>query len=433
MCELIICPKHLLLHLGWLVWATVSHGQNNLESYLDAARHNSPLINDNRNQVRTNELELQRIKALYTQPQLGVTASYLFAPVISNTNGQSRLELNPNDPGTYSGYDIANSNGGQYQALLNLTQPLFNGKRVETYSEQVRVASQVAQNTGAIAAHDLEKVVTDQYILCLQDQQQLNYVHSMVQILSDQQAMLKKLVDNNIYKQADLILLTIEYQNSLGLRTTYESNYRRDRMDLNILCGMTDTALVTLSELNLIPVNTSGSSAFREKYRLDSLNLVAAQHTFELKYQPQLSLIANTGLNAVYAPTIPNRFGVSAGVNFTYNFYDGHQKKTNREKTAVLMESVAFNQTTFDHQNALRKSKMLAEIATYTERIAIAEAQLANYETLMNTYKREILSGQLSIVNYTTTLKNKATAQRDYALLIAQKQLLINAYNYWNW
>lgn len=422
-----------LFYLVILFWSVNLYGQTTIKDYLDSARQNSPLINENKNIVKANNLEIERLKALYTKPQIGLSAGYLISPILSTSNGHTSLEVNSNGSSDYIGYDLASSNGGQYQALLNITQPLFNTKRVDVLSEQTSVTSKVAENNGALAMHDLEKIITDQYILCLQDLQQLNYTQSMLKLLAEQQNLLKKLVDNNIYKKSDLILLDIEYQNASVQQTTWKANYRRDLMDMKVLCGITDTTLVTLEELNLTTSNNMTSSGFANKFQLDSLNLVTTQKSFELKYRPQLTLFANTGLNAVYAPTIPSRFGISAGLSFTYNFYDGHQKDITQRKTEILLQSVAFNKANFYDQNNVRKTKILSEIDTYKERISITEQQISNYEALLETYKREILSGQLSILNYTTTLKNRMVIQRDFALLKAQKLLLINAYNYWNW
>lgn len=422
-----------LYYLVILFWSANLCGQTTIKGYLDSARQNSPLINENKNIVKANNLEIERLKALYTKPQIGLSAGYLISPILSTSNGHTSLEINSNGSSDYVGYDLASSNGGQYQALLNITQPLFNTKRVDVLSEQTSVTSKVAENNGALAMHDLEKIITDQYILCLQDLQQLNYTQSMLKLLAEQQNLLKKLVDNNIYKKSDLILLDIEYQNTSVQQTTWKANYRRDLMDMKVLCGITDTTLVTLEELNLTTSNNITSSGFANKFQLDSLNLVTTQKSFELKYRPQLTLFANTGLNAVYAPTIPSRFGISAGLSFTYNFYDGHQKDITQRKTEILLQSVAFNKANFYDQNNVRKTKILSEIDTYKERISITEQQISNYEALLETYKREILSGQLSILNYTTTLKNRMVIQRDFALLKAQKLLLINAYNYWNW
>ena len=80
---------------------------------------------------------------------------------------------------------------------------------------------------------------------------------------------------------------------------------------------------------------------FLEKFKLDSLSLVTQQNVFELKYKPQINFFANTGLSAVYAPTIPNRLGMSAGISLVYTFFDGHQKNINRNKTKILEQSIA--------------------------------------------------------------------------------------------
>lgn len=407
--------------------------QNNLLYYISAAKQNSPLINEYKNQSKANQLEADRLKAFYTKPQIGVTANYLFSPIISRDNNKTSFEPNSNGATNYYGYDLAYSNGGTYQAMLNVTQSLFNGKLYETANEQLNVTSQINQNNSKLIEHDIEKIVTDQYILCLQDNKQIAYAEAMVKLLVDQKDILKKLVESSIYKQSDLTLLNIEYQNFLAQLTTFKANYRRDLLDLNILCGINDTALVQLESIDLSLKNSISNSNFLEKYRLDSLNLITQQKTFELKYKPQINLFVNTGLNAVYAPTIPNRFGISAGLSFTYNFFDGNQKSINQQKTQVLEQSVSFYKTNFITQNSVRKSKILIELQSYTDRIAIAKQQLKDYELLLNSYKNEILSGQLSIINYTMVLKNIAILQRDYTLLFSQQQILINTYNYWNW
>lgn len=413
--------------------AVPAAAQNSLDYYVQTAKRNSPLIYDNINQSKANQLEIERLKAFYRKPQIGVTANYLFSPIVSTDNNKITFQPNADNANHYYGYDLAYSNGGQYQALLNVTQPLFNGQRYKTASEQLKVSSQINENNAKLSEHDIEKIVTDQYILCLQDYKQIDYAEQMITLLAEQKELLKKLIENSIYKQSDLLQLNIEYNNFLSQLTTIKANYRRDLMDLNILCGINETALVQLQNTNLTLSNNVSNSMFLEKYRLDSLNLMAQQKAFELKYKPQLNLFGNAGLNAVYAPTIPNRFGISAGFTFTYNFFDGNQKAINRNKIQTLEKSVSLYKKFFITQNTVRKSKILTELQSYTDRIAIAEEQLKDYDLLLNSYKKEILSGQLSIINYTMVLKNMATVQRDYTLLFSQQQSLINAYNYWNW
>lgn len=407
--------------------------QNNLDHYVAEAKKNSPLIKDFTNQGKASQLEADRLKVVYTKPQIGLTANYLFAPIINLDSGSPKFEANTSGASEYRGYDLAVSNSGQYQALMTITQPLFNKGKLDAAKEQMEVATRVSQNNAKLSAHDLEKVVADQYILCAQDHKLMEYSDAMLKLLAEQKVIVEKLVSSSIYKQSDLALLSLETENFKLQLTNYNATYRRDLLDLNILCGINDTSFVNIQALNLDLMAPVQNSQYEEKYKLDSLNLVAAKHAFELKYRPQLSVFGNAGLNAVYAPTIPKRFGANAGISFSYTVFDGRQKSINRSKTDVLINSVTAYHENFSLQNDLRKTRILNEIQSYTPRMQISEQQLADYHTLLGLYRKEILTGQLSIINYITTLKNMATMQRDNALLASQKQLLINAYNYWNW
>ncbi len=411
----------------------IGFSQTTLAFYLDASKQNSPLINDNRNLSKANQLEAERLKAFYTKPQIGLTANYLFSPIITSNNGSIGIGLNSKGADKYLGYDLGATNGGQYQVMVNIAKPLFNEGRYKTVNEQLMVGSQIYENNSKLTAHDLEKIITDQYILCLQDNKQIQYAESMTKLLSEQQPILKKLVESSIYKQSDLILFEIEYQNFLGQLSVFKANFKRDLMDLNILCGINDTTIVELKNEDLSLNKNIENPLFLEKFRLDSLNLLVQQKIFELKYKPQVSLFANSGLNAVYLLNIPSRVGFSAGLSFSYNFFDGNQKAINKSKTDVLLKSISFYRNNFVNQNTIRKTKILNELQSFTERTTIAEQQLKDYQFLLNAFKKEIISGQMSIINYITTLKNMEMIQRDFTLLSSQKQSLINAYNYWNW
>jgi outer membrane protein TolC len=424
--------KFFILNCFLFLSFQVCHAQRDLTFYIETAKKNSPLINDNLNQSKAVQFDMERMKALYTKPLVSIMGNYLFSPIISQDNNKNQLDLNPSGADKYLGYDLAAANGGLYQAQLNITQPLFNGRRYVAYSEQLKLGSQINQNLAKLSGHDLEKVITDQYILCLQDLRQSDYAKSMSDLIAEQKTIIEVLVQNSIYKQSDLLLLNIEYQNMLGQLTTFKATYARDLMDLNVLAGLNDTSTVTLANIDLQLAPDVKSSAFRERFRLDSLNLLSTQKIFDQKYKPQLSLFANAGLNAVYLPTLPQRLG-SAGLTFTYNLFDGGQRNLMYKRTNILMTSVSAYKENFMVQNSVRKKKVLNELQSYTSRMAIAEQQLKDYKLLLNAYKKEILSGQMSIINYVMTLKNNAVLQRDYILLFSQKQILINTYNYWNW
>jgi len=410
-----------------------AHCQNTLSFYINAATKNNPLIYENSNLNRINTLDEDRLKAIYTKPQTGLTGIFLFAPIITTDNNKLALELNSTGADKYFGYDLGTTNGGQYQGLFNILQPLYGEKKLNIAKEQLKVSSQINQNNSKITAHDIERNITDQYLLCLVDLKQIQFAESMIELINGQRDILKKLVEASIYKQSDLVLLNIEIQNFVAQIANAKASYRRNLMDLNVLATLTDTTLVTLQDFNLTLTNSIESSSFLEKYRLDSLNIRANQRIFDLKYEPQIFAFGNAGLNATDVNIWPRRLGFSVGLTASYTLFDGNQRTINKNKNDIFVESINFYKTQFETQNALRKSKILKELESFAERAAILEQQLKDYKFLMDLYKKEIITGQISIVNYTTAIKNMALIQLNFNLLTAQKQSLINLYNYWNW
>jgi len=408
--------------------------QHTLSYYQEQAQNNSPLLTDQANLAQAAQLEAQRIGALYSKPQITLTGAYQFSPIINKDNGGTSLQLSPNGADKYVGYDIAASNGAVYQGLVNVVQPLYSAKRVATATSLSKIQSNISENARRVASHDLDKLVADQYILCVQDIQQKQYLDTVLVLLEKQKLIVEKLTKASLLKQSDLALIEIEIQNQRGQLLNYSTIYKRDLLDLRILCGMSDTSFellpATIITINTEEIRTSG---FVERFKLDSLNTRYTQHFFELKYKPLLSAFVNGGFNAVYAPTIPSRFGMSAGLNFSMNLYDGHQKNISQQRTEILLHSSTAYKRNFNTQNDVRKTRILGELKSLDSRTILAQNMIDQYTKVIGYYRQEVMSGQLSILNYVITIRNMALAQRDLILINTNRQLLLNTYNYWNW
>ena len=407
---------------------------HDLAFYLEQARQNSPLSRDIQAQGQAVQLETERLRALYTKLQGTLTGNYVATPVLAHDNGHTTLRYSAESTTHYSGYDMALSNGALYQGLAQLTQPLFNQPRFEAYAKQAQTTALVQQNVAGLSLHDLEKLVGDQYILCRQDLQQLDYIRETLGILDKQRLLVRKLVEASLLKQSDYTLLTVEYQTQQLALNTFHTAYHRDLLDLNVLCGLGDTTEALLPEPNLTLQRTPVTlSRYTERYRLDSLNLAATQQVFELRYRPVVSAFVNGGLNAVSFQDISSRFGSSVGLSFSVFLFDGHQRQLSRDRTTVLLRSVQYARENFQKVNPVRQQRLLYELRALEQRQKLAREQVASYRSLLDSYKREVIAGQLPVINYVTVLKSFATVTRDLVLLENNRLLLINAYNYWNW
>jgi hypothetical protein len=406
--------------------------QYDLPFYIRSAKKNSPIIQDNKIQSEATRIEIERLKAVYTKPQIGITANYLLAPVLSRDNGKTSLQVNPTNPQKYIGYDIS-ANSGLYQALIGISQPLFGLQKFNVLADQAAITTKVNENNIRLTEHEIEKIITDQYILCLQNSRQIEFVTKYIALLQEQKEVVTRLANASILKLSDLGLLNIEQQTQVILLNTLQASYKSSLFDLNILSGITDTSYHSLRTIDLQIQTERSVSSFITQFALDSAALVAQQKVFELKYQPQLSVFANSGLTAVNTSTLYRRFGLNAGVSLILPLYDGKQKKLSRDRTNMLLTTSQVYKETFLNQIAVRKNKLITEIENAKKRAVLIITQLQEYDKLLAYYKQQLLTGQISVIDYVNTIKNAMALQKDFILLQTNQQLLINTYNYWNW
>ena len=404
-----------------------------LNYFLEKARANSPLIQKNKNNIKILELDLQQTQRILKSPVLNLESNILFAPIITHTANSNQLNLVSNGSDSYSGYDLGITNGGQYQAFLSLKQPLLGQSSLKVYSNRSEILEKQNNNSTFLTIHAIEQLVSYQYILCVKSKMQIKNEEQLRAQLNDQLNVMQKLVNSAVYKNTDLLLLQIEKQNLEISNKAFEDDYAGNLYDLNLLCGINDSSKVNIEESDLqMRPELSSQSGFLTSYKLDSLVIMADQSISELKYKPQLSLFANAGLNAVYLPAF-NRLGISAGLTFSWNLYDGNQRKLEREKSNVNINTLQFEKSHFISQQEINKNKIKSQINSLNNRTILIENQLKQYEKLYDAYQNELKQGLISVMDFKNLMKDITTKKQDFLLLKMEKQLLVNSYNYWNY
>jgi len=424
---------NIILILFLLAGSVLNAQQRDLNFYLEQAQKNSPLINKNTNENQIVKLDLKQINSILSKPEINLVSGVTLAPIISHDNNVNRLDLVSDGAIDYIGHDLAITDGGQFQALVSVKQPLLTGSKYKVYANKADISGQINNNNIALTIHELEQIVGYQYILCIKSRKQADNSLSLVKYLDEQLKIMNKLVENAIYKQIDLMILQIEVQNYNAEYMMFESEYITNLYDLNLICGISDTSRVDLQEINFIikPENT-GRSNFLTSYKLDSLNIITEQAINELKYKPQLDLFADAGLNAAYLP-YPERFGLSTGISFSLNIFDGHQRNIQREKSAINLQTLEFEKRTFLTQNDISKNKIMSQIEAINQRIILKEQMAGRYGKLYDAYSKELSLGEASVMDFKNLIKDIAANQQEILQLKMEKQLLINSYNYLNY
>ena len=425
--------RFLLPAILFLLYPMIYTQQRDLNYFLEQARNNSPLILKNKNDTKIIDLDLKITQSILKKPVINLESNILFAPIISHNSGSNRLDFVSNGSDNYSGYDLAVTDGGQFQAYITVKQPLLGKVNLKFYSQKSDISSQKNNFSTALTIHEIEQLVSYQYILCVKSKIQIKNEYQLIEQLDDQLIVMQKLVENAIFKQTDLLLLKIEKQNQELNSKSFEDDYKSNLFDLNILCGINDTSKVDIqeSDLQLNPEILSNSQ-FLTSYKLDSLAILADLSISELKYKPQLNLFANAGLNAVYLPAL-NRLGMSAGITFSWNMYDGNQRKFEKAKSIINIQSLQFDKNHFMTQQEINKNKIKSQINSLNERTILVENQLTQYDKLYATYQNELKQGLISVMDFKNLLKDITSKKQDFLLLKMEKQMLINTYNYWNY
>lgn len=373
------------------------------------------------------------MEALYTRSKMEVNGDYLFVPIVSKEGGKTSFKWNAQDGTDYYGYDLGESSG-HLHAGITWTQPLLGRSSYRVAEEQTRIQADILANDIKLEEHLLERTVTEQYILCLLDKTQIDFADSIGNILAKQELIVQKLVRDGIAMQSDLNLLAIEREANHDLKIVSNQSFRTHLSDLNILCGIADTTIVRLEALCLYPNLTEHTlSSFMKQYRLDSLNVAADLRSFKSQYKPQLNLFVDGGLRLNEYAHPYRHFGWSAGLTFSWTIFDGKQKRQKEWQAQIQQKTIAHYRKDFQIQMNQRKKRYLSEMRTYDERQKALVRQLAEYDAVLSDYMKEIRAGQRSVIDYITVLRSKIQAKRDYMALKANQQLLVTAYNYWNW
>ena len=410
--------------------ANLLFAQYNLDYFINNAFNNSPVLKDYQNLGQINNLQFQLNEAQNSAIQVSLTANYLFAPYFNN-NGKL-LSTNP-DPNAI-GYDASITNGGLYSTQINLEKNIFNGGLINALKLQRATLNKSYENKTDEEKHALKKEVTDQYLSTLQNQLLLGLSNEIVNNLKDQLSITGNQVQNGYAKAQDYLLLKVEFTTQQINLNEARQNYKNSLMQLYALCGIKDTLVVKIDSVNLEQNEVrQGNSNFLTKFYLDSLSTAYQQNLFETKYQPQIGLFFNAGLNAVELDNIQRKFGISAGINFSLPLLDGGQKDITRQQSSIAEKTLGDYKGYLSQNIYIQRKNTDEKINTLKNSLSEMENQLKDYNNLINISRNQLQEGNMSMVDYLTLLRNYFDLEQKHITTLINYQMEINNYNYWNW
>jgi outer membrane protein TolC len=390
--------------------------QRDLDYFLTRGLQNSPLLNDYQNRVKSVLIDSMRLRA-GQGIQVNASSINYYAPVIRGW-----------------GYDEVKTDIAQLSALVGVSKEITGSSNLRNKYQAISLQNRSIMLEGGLSEKDLKKAIISQYILTYGDQQQHLLNAEVLDVLREEDQIVKKLTEQGVYKQTEYLSLLVNlHQQEL---ITAQSGYRfkTNIESLNYLCGIFDTACIRLSDPDLT-VNTPAEmrkTIFYQQFVTDSLKLINADRQINFDYRPRLSVYADGGYLSSLMYTPWKNFGLSAGLSVTVPIYDGRQKKMQHEQVAIS-EATRTNYLSFFTSQYQQQIAMLNNQLQANDQLTRQSREQMNYAQILVDANRLLLnSGDISVTDYLLSINNYLTAK--YLLIenTLTRYNIINEFNFWS-
>ncbi|HXB12393.1 MAG TPA: TolC family protein [Bacteroidia bacterium] len=387
-----------------------------LDDYVNAAISNSPVLKDYNAQLGKNGVDSMLAGAQF-KPQVNMTGIAMYAP----TYGQF-------------GYDPAISNGGEYSAIVSVTQQITPRKQVSLTRMLSATEREAISSQAKTEENDLRKEVTDTYLNTCLLQQQVVFYKQSDSFLVKEQSTVKALTERGSYKVSDYYELLVEEQSEHTQIAQLYIDLTKSFSELNILCGITDTAQYKLAipHIEIFKQNDLKQLAAYKKFQADSANLAVQGGLVDAGYKPKLSWYADAGIEASEPNLIYRSFGNSLGLNLSIPIYDG-RKRNLQHQSLKYSEDIRSGYEHFFISNYSTRISLLAKQIEDGDKLLV---QMRLEEKDVNNWikisEQELAVGNISVTDFLLAIKKDLEVKNDLTQALINQQLLQNEFNYWN-
>ncbi len=407
--------KKITTYLFFLFCFTGAIAQeHSLDYFINQGLSNSPLLKDYQNQIKSNVQDSLLIKS-GQKPKIDATGQILVPPYGKNF-----------------GYDEAITNGGNYSAIVGVSQKLFTKNILNNQYENIGLQSKSSANNAKISEQELKKLISSQYITVYSSYSELLFEKQLLDLLKDEEQILKQLTESGIYKQSDYLSFIIETQAQEGAVLQQKIIYRQELYNLNSICGITDTSLYILPDPQIVQANDihlENSPVF-QKFKIDSLLNINEQKTISFNYGPSLEWFTDMGINSIDPLLAYRHFGFSFGLNFKMPIYDGKQKNMQIQKLQIRDDSRKNYEDFYKKQHSQKIQQLDRKISSYDLLTLQINKQLGSIESLIKMNKLQLNTGELSITDHILTIKNYIETKHQLNVLQFEKMQTIIELNY---
>lgn len=398
-----------------------SFAQEGLDFFLSEAQNNSPLLKDYKNQVLLNQLDSLRLLASF-KPQITAATNNNYYPALGSF-----------------GYDNAISNGGNYTAQLFVNKPIIPRRNLANQLETISLQSSSIQANTKISQQDLTRTITTQYITTYGDYLQIKFNQEVLELFKNEEVILKKLTQTNVYKQTEYLTFLVTLQQQELQLKRLKIQFLNDFGTLNYLCGITpennqqtQIAEIPTPNIPFPQLPEVRNSVFYRPYIFDSLKIRNSDRQIDFAYRIRGNIFADGGFVSSFSMQPYYNFGASFGFNATILLYDGRQKVMQHNKNKIAELTRRNYRNFFLKQYTQQTFQLFQQLKLYEDLSVEILEQLKYSQRLVEANSRLITTGDVRIVDYLLATTNFLNAKNQITLNEINRLQIKNQLNYWN-
>lgn len=406
----------LLIHGSLIFISSRAYSQEKtIDDYINIATSNSPLLKDLSNQLLINKLDSAIVLANY-KPQVGVNSTGTYAPIIRGF-----------------GYDQALSNGKTFSALVTVNQSLLGKRRINNEIQGLSLLSDSVNNAVRLSVSDIRKNIVTQYITAYASQKQREFDQKMYRVLKEEEIVLKRLTQQNVYKQTDYLSFLVTLQQQELQMKQNQITASNDLAILNFLSGIIGADSVKLTEPKLVftSVKPLYQSLFLRQYHIDSLRIQNNRRIIELNYQPRVGVYADAGYNSSFIEQAYKNIGFSAGFTVSVPIYDGHQRKLQFNKLDIQDRTRTNYRDFFIKQYSQQQLLLRQQLTQQESLFTKINEQIRFTESLIKIDGKLLQTGNITIADFILAIRNYLDVQNLSRQTNVTRLELINQLNYY--
>jgi outer membrane protein TolC len=289
-------------------------------------------------------------------------------------------------------------------------------------------------DTIQLSKRDLVRTVTDQYITAYADQLAVAFTKEVFDLMKEEETLLKKLTEQNVFKQTDYLNFYVTMQQQELTYLQAQNQYAADYLTLNYLAGIVDTTVQQIEKpvLQEALQNKVEQSAFMKAFTTDSLRLANEKELIAYQYKPKIGAYVDGGYNSSLQVSPYKNFGFSAGLSLTIPIYDGHQKQMKYQQIGIRELTREANKQFFVNQYSQQIAVLMQQLNGIDSLVPKIDKQIEYAHTLILANNKLLQTGDILMRDYVIAINNYLNAQNVLMQNTINRLRIINQINYWH-